>query len=194
MNLTFVIELTYLASATLFVVGLKRMQAPATARQGNALAALAMLLAIVATLVDQQVLDWAGIATGMVIGSVIGAVAARSVKMTAMPELVGLFNGFGGAASALVAAAEFVRLTQAGLAPDATTGVTIGLSMLIGAVTLSGSLIAFGKLNGTITGNPITFPGQKPVNALLFAVILGLGAGVAGLQLGTLDPMTAFLA
>jgi len=193
MDLTLVVELAYLLSALLFVVGLKRMQSPATARGGNGLAALAMLIAIIATLLDQPTLDWAGIAIGMAAGGLIGAVAARTVKMTGMPELVGLFNGFGGAASALVAAAEFLRIVDLGAAPSASTGVTIALSMLIGAVTLSGSLIAFGKLNGVISGNPITFPGQKPVNALLFIAIVLLAAGVAGVQLGDLTPTTVFL-
>lgn len=194
MDLSTMVELAYLVSAVLFVVGLKRMQSPATARPGNALAASAMLVAIVATLVDNQVVDWTGILIGIVIGGGIGAVAARTVKMTAMPEMVGLFNAFGGGASALVAAAEFVRLHHAGMTMDTGTGVTIALSMLIGAVTFSGSVVAFGKLNGMVTGNPVTFPGQKPVNALLFVGILVLGISVAGLlALGGLTPLTTFV-
>ena len=114
MDLSTMVELAYLASAVLFVVGLKRMQSPATARPGNALAATAMLIAIIATLIDNQVLDWTGILIGIVIGGVIGGIAARTVKMTSMPEMVGIFNAFGGGASALVAAAEFVRLQDAG--------------------------------------------------------------------------------
>lgn len=193
MDLSTMVELAYLVSAVLFVVGLKRMQSPATARPGNALAATAMLVAIVATLVDNQVLDWTGILIGIVVGGGIGAVAARTVKMTAMPEMVGLFNAFGGGASALVAAAEFVRLHHAGMTMDTGTGITIALSMLIGAVTFSGSVVAFGKLNGMVTGNPVTFPGQKPVNALLFLAILVLGVGVAGLlALGSLTPLATF--
>ncbi|NNK64529.1 MAG: NAD synthetase, partial [Gemmatimonadetes bacterium] len=194
MDLSTLVELAYLASAVLFVVGLKRMQSPATARPGNALAASAMLLAILATLVDNQVLDWTGILIGVVLGGLIGAVAARTVKMTAMPEMVGLFNAFGGGASAMVAAAEYVRLQETGALMAAGTGVTIALSLLIGAVTFSGSVIAFGKLNGMVTGNPVTFPGQKPVNALLFVVILALGGMVAGLLavVGGLTPLTTF--
>ena len=193
MDLSLVVELAYLVSAVLFVVGLKRMQSPASARGGNGLAALAMGIAIVATLLDQPTIDWVGIGAGMLIGGLLGAVAARTVKMTAMPELVGLFNGFGGAASALVAAAEFMRIVQGGAAMPTSTGVTIGLSMLIGAVTLSGSLVAFGKLNGSITGNPVTFPGQKLINGLLFAVIIALGLQVAGFDLIALPPTTVFL-
>ena len=106
-------ELAYLFSSVLFVVGLKRLQSPATARGGNRLAAMAMLIAIVATLVDNQVLNWTGIAAGMVVGSLIGGLAARTVKMTDMPQLVGIFNGFGGGASALVAAAELISVHRA---------------------------------------------------------------------------------
>jgi NAD(P) transhydrogenase subunit beta len=194
MDLSTWVELAYLLSAILFVVGLKRMQSPATARPGNLLAAGAMLVAIVATLVDSPTIDVAGIAIGLAVGGSIGAVAARTVKMTAMPELVGIFNGFGGGASAMVAAAEFLRLEEAGLAMGAGSGVSIALSMLIGAVTFSGSFVAFGKLNGMVTGNPVTFPGQKPFNALLFAAILVLGLGVAGVDIIALDPVTGFLA
>ncbi len=181
MNLSTLVELAYLLSAVLFVVGLKRMQSPATARPGNALAAGAMLIAIIATLVDNQVLDWTWILVGIVSGGLIGAVAARTVKMTAMPEMVGIFNAFGGGASALVAAAEFVRVQDAGPAAtlDVGTGVTVALSMLIGAVTFSGSVVAFGKLSGRVTGNPVTFPLQKTLNALIFLALLGLGAFVA---------------
>jgi NAD(P) transhydrogenase subunit beta len=195
MDLSTLVELAYLLSAVLFVVGLKRMQSPATARKGNAVAAAAMLLAIVATLVDNQVVSWTWILVGIVIGGLIGGVAARMVKMTAMPEMVGAFNGFGGGASALVAAAEFSRVQHSGvLTIDLGSGVTIALSMLIGAVTFSGSFVAFGKLNGSISGNPITFPLQKTVNALIFAALLALGAmiAVAGTPAG-LGPFTLFL-
>ena len=107
MNPVTMLQLVYLLSAILFVLGLKRLGSPATARQGNALAALAMLIAIVATLVEQQILSWQTIVLGLVLGSVIGAFAARTVKMTDMPQLVGIFNGLGGGASGVVAAAEF---------------------------------------------------------------------------------------
>ena len=194
MDLSTMVELAYLASAVLFVVGLKRMQSPATARPGNALAATAMLIAIIATLIDNQVLDWTGILIGIVIGGVIGGIAARTVKMTSMPEMVGIFNAFGGGASALVAAAEFVRLQDAGATLATSTGITIAISMLIGAVTFSGSIVAFGKLNGMVTGNPVTFPGQKPINAAIFLVILALGGALAGVvaSLGGLSPLATF--
>jgi NAD(P) transhydrogenase subunit beta len=196
MDVSTVVELAYLLSAVLFVVGLKRMQSPATARPGNALAAAAMLLAIIATLVDNQVLDWTWIVVGIVTGGLIGGVAARTVKMTAMPEMVGVFNGFGGGASALVAAAEFSRVQHAGagITLGASTGATVALSMLIGAVTFSGSFVAFGKLSGRITGNPVTYPLQKVLNALIFLALIVLG-GVVAVEggLGGLGPLHVFL-
>jgi len=188
MNAEILIELTYLLSAILFVVGLKRLQSPATARAGNALAAFAMLLAVVATLVETQILSWSGIVIGMAVGGLVGGVAARTVQMTSMPQLVGLFNGSGGGASALVAVAEFLGNPGVGMG---TTGVTILLGTLIGGVTLTGSFIAFAKLQEVMTGNPITFPGQNALNAILFVGVLALGwATLSGV--GGLDPLTAF--
>jgi len=193
MDLSLWVELAYLFSSVLFVVGLKRLQSPATARAGNQLAALAMLIAIVATLVGNQVLTWTGIVAGMVLGSLIGGVAARTVKMTDMPQLVGIFNGFGGGASALVAAAELLRVQAAGTELVLGDGFTIAISCLIGTVTFSGSFIAFGKLQGLVSGNPITFPLQKTFNALLFVTLLILGASVMGLfEIGGLPPLTVF--
>ena len=183
-----VIQLTYLLSAILFVVGLKRLQSPATARKGNGLAALAMLLAIIATVLETQILDWTWILVGVVLGGMIGGAAARSVEMTAMPELVGIFNAFGGGASALVAIAEFLATPGIGAS---TTGVTILLGTLIGSVTFSGSFIAFAKLKGLMTGNPITFPFQNAFNALLFLAAISLGAVTLGV-FGSGDPQTLF--
>ena len=182
------IQLTYLLSAILFVVGLKRLQSPATARKGNSLAALAMLLAIIATVLETQILDWTWILVGVVLGGMIGGAAARSVEMTAMPELVGIFNAFGGGASALVAIAEFLSTPGIGAS---TTGVTILLGTLIGSVTFSGSFIAFAKLKGLMTGNPITFPFQNAFNALLFLAAISLGAETLGV-FGSGDPQTLF--
>ena len=189
MSLTVWVELSYIVSAVLFVVGLKRMQSPATARNGNALAASAMLLAIIATLVDIQVLSWTDILIGVAAGAIIGSLSARLVQMTAMPQMVGIFNGSGGGASAVVAAGEFVRINQAAAETlEPLAGVTIGISMLIGAVTLSGSLVAFAKLQGLMTGNPVVFPLQKIVSALVFltvvvsGVVVATGTGVAGLS------------
>jgi NAD(P) transhydrogenase subunit beta len=193
MDLSLWVELSYLFASVLFVVGLKRLQSPATARGGNRLAALAMLIAIVATLVENQVLSWTGIVAGMVLGSLIGGVAARTVKMTDMPQLVGIFNGFGGGASALVAAAELLRVQSASAALALGDGFTIAISCLIGTVTFSGSFVAFGKLQGLVSGNPITFPLQKTFNALLFLSLLVLGASVMGVfGVGELSDLTVF--
>ena len=174
MNPDTLLQLVYLLSATLFVFGLKRLGSPATARQGNRMAALAMLVAIVATLVEREILNWQLIALGLILGSLAGAIAARTVRMTDMPQMVGIFNGLGGGASGVVAAAEFFRLGGGDLGLDA--GITILLSTLIGAVTLSGSFIAFGKLQRFISGAPLTFPFSRTLNAVLFAAILVIAA------------------
>ncbi len=188
MNADILVELTYLLSATLFVVGLKRLQSPATARGGNALAAGAMLLAIVATVVDTEILSWTGILVGIALGGAIGGVAARRVEMTDMPQLVGIFNGFGGGASALVAIAEFAGNPAVGVG---TTGVTIMLGTLIGAVTFTGSFIAFAKLQDLMTGNPVTFPGQNAFNLAIFLGVLVLAAMSLGVG-GGATPLTTF--
>ena len=184
MNADILVELTYLLSAILFVVGLKRLQSPATARGGNALASFAMLLAIVATLVDTDILGWTGILVGVAIGGIIGGVAARKVEMTAMPEMVGIFNAFGGGASALVAVAEFLDLPGVGVS---TAGVSMLLGTVIGGVTFTGSFVAFAKLKGILTGNPITFPGQNATNGLLVLGTIVLGAMSLGV-FGGQDP------
>jgi NAD(P) transhydrogenase subunit beta len=190
MNADLLVELTYLLSAILFVVGLKQLQSPATARGGNALASFAMLLAIVATLVDTDILGWTGILVGVAIGGIVGGVAARKVEMTSMPEMVGVFNAFGGGASALVAVAEFLNLPSVGLS---TAGVSMLLGTVIGGVTFSGSFVAFAKLKGILTGNPITFPGQSATNGLLLVGTLVLGAMILGV-FGGQDPTTLFYA
>ena len=188
MNTEIMVELTYLISAILFVVGLKRLQSPATARAGNAIAAFAMALAIGATVVDNQILSWTEIFIGVAIGGIIGGVAARMVKMTAMPEMVGLFNGFGGGASALVAIAEYLNSTTAISA--STYGVSIMLGTFIGGLTFSGSMIAFLKLREWMTGNPITYPGQKTLNAIMFLGVIA--TAVMAMGVGGADPHTMF--
>ena len=161
------IELSYLVAASLFILGLKKLGSPATARQGNLLAAVGMLLAVVATLLDRQVLNYQMILLGLIIGSVLGAIAAYKVQMTEMPQMVGLLNGLGGAASALVAIGEFWRLLSSGETVSLDATITIILGVLIGGVTLTGSFAAFAKLQGLLPGAPMTFPLQQPVNALL---------------------------
>jgi H+-translocating NAD(P) transhydrogenase subunit beta len=164
-------EWFYIIAAALFVIGLKMLSSPATARRGNVVSAVGMLLAIVATLIKGD-LSFTWIIAGIVLGSGIGAVSAYRVKMTAMPEMVGLFNGFGGLASMLVGWAEYH------MHPDAPTFtiVSIYLTVLIGGVTFSGSVLAFAKLAElVVTGRPVTFRGQHIVNGLLLAAAVLFG-------------------
>jgi NAD(P) transhydrogenase subunit beta len=170
------IQAAYLAATVLFILGLHDLHAPTSATRGNFLAALGMLIAVVATLLDRAVLHVELIVVGLIVGGFIGAFAARWVQMTAMPQMVGLLNGFGGAASALVAAGEYGQLIVASAVPDLNLMLTILLAMLIGAATLTGSLVAFAKLQGIVPGRPVTFPLQQPVNGLL---VLGFLAGAA---------------
>ena len=174
-------NLFYLISAICFILGLKRLSHPKTARSGNFLAALGMLIAIAATLASSNVLDLKLIAIGVGIGSVIGLLFATRVQMTEMPQMVAIFNGLGGAASAFVASSEFFKLND--------LGIIICISVFIGTLTFSGSFIAFGKLQGIISGRAITFSGQQILNALMFASIVALGSVQ---QLGILPDSTIF--
>jgi NAD(P) transhydrogenase subunit beta len=160
----------YLLCAILFIIGLRRLSSPATARSGNQLAAIGMAFAIVATLVDKRVLSFEWIALGAVIGGVGGAIGARRVKMTAMPQMVALFNGFGGGAAALVALADYHDTVHV----PARIIISILFSSVIGAVSFSGSMIAFGKLQEVVTGSPVVLPGQRFITALLAGVVLVL--------------------
>ena len=158
-------------AAVSFIYGLKMLSHPKTARNGNIIASLGMLIAIVATVVLGTDLNFTMIVAAMLIGSVIGAFFAIRVEMTQMPQLVAMFNGFGGGASALVASAEFLRTQAPGLEPSAFLIVSITLSVLIGTLTFTGSFIAFGKLQGLVTTKPVTFPMQQPLNAILAIVM-----------------------
>ena len=169
-------QLGYLVAAVLFILGLKRLNTPATARSGNRLSAVGMLLAIVITLFDRAILSYGVIAAGLLVGGAVGLWAARVVKMTSMPQMVALLNGLGGAASLLVGGAEFLRAELLGEQLPLETGISIALAIIIGAVTLSGSLVAWAKLQEVISGRPITFPGLQAVNATIFVVILALSA------------------
>lgn len=162
------IQLSYLVAVSLFFVGLKKLGSPATARNGNLLASVGMLIAIVATLLEKEVINYEMILVAIVVGSIIGAIGAYKVEMTDMPQMVGLFNGLGGAASAMVAVGEFWRFLAVAQSPPLPTTITALLGVLIGGVTFTGSVIAFAKLQGIMSGSPITFPLQQPVNALLF--------------------------
>jgi H+-translocating NAD(P) transhydrogenase subunit beta len=176
------IQLTYLVAASLFILGLKKLGSPATARNGNIVAAVGMLFAVVATMLDQHVLNYEMILIGLAIGSIIGAIGAYKVQMTDMPQMVGLLNGLGGAASALVAVAEFSRLLDAGATIALDVNISMLLDVLIGGVTFTGSMLAFAKLQGLISGTPITFPLQQPFNLLL------LGSYIAGSVYLIIDP------
>jgi NAD(P) transhydrogenase subunit beta len=168
------IKLFYLLAAVMFIFGLKRLSSPATARSGNWLASLGMLIAIVVTLLFQDILGWREVIIGMLVGSLVGGIFARTVKMTGMPQMVALLNGFGGGASALVASAEYFNYVQAAEGIPLNFGVAIQLSVLIGTLTFTGSLIAFGKLQELVTGKAVTYPLQKTLNALLLIATLGL--------------------
>lgn len=163
------INMAYVVSAVLFIVGLKRLGSPATARQGNMLSSAAMLVAVVAALVDKSILSYQMIGIGIVIGSLIGAFAAKRVEMTGMPELVALFNGFGGLASLFVG--------WAAIEPNSSVFValTIFLSILIGGVTFTGSMVAWAKLSERINGRPMMFAGQRAVNALIVLAVIVCG-------------------
>jgi len=179
-----VTEILYLAAAVAFIVGLRRLGSPGTARSGNRIAAVGMLAAVVITLIAQDIVNWGTVLAGLAVGTAAGVWAAVRVQMTAMPQMVAIFNGLGGIASALVAATEVVDTDLAGLSAD--TAVSILLSILIGAITFTGSFIAFGKLQGVLPGRPLLFPGQQALNALVALGIIGVGiwAGVSGETVG----------
>ncbi len=172
------LALCYLGASACFIVGLKRLSSPRTAPSGNALAAVGMLVAIAATLLDREIVRFEGILGGVLIGAAIGVVAARRVAMTAMPQMVAAFNGFGGAASALVAGAELVRFSLEGTLPEIAVSIPIVLGTVIGAVTLTGSFIAFAKLQELMGGAPTVFPLQQPFNILVGLGVVALGVAV----------------
>ena len=168
-------DISYLISAICFIYGLKMLSHPKTARNGNIIASIGMLIAIIATVYPGTGLDISMIAIAMLIGSIIGLFFAIKVEMTQMPQLVAIFNGFGGSASALVAASEFLKnegLTSPGIEASLLLIISITLSVLIGTLTFTGSFIAFGKLQGIISTKPITFPGQQIFNAILAVFML----------------------
>lgn len=174
MSQDLIIKIAYLIASVLFITGIKMLGKVSTARRGNAISAIAMLIAILATLLDSQILSFTEIFITLVVGSFVGVVAANRAKMTQMPEMVAILNGFGGAASVLVALAEYWKYINTGVAAslDSIVVITVLLSVLIGAVTFTGSMIAFGKLNGIVNGRAIIFKGQHPLNAVLFLAVL----------------------
>jgi NAD(P) transhydrogenase subunit beta len=171
MSIDILINLIYIVSAVLFIYGLKMLSSPATARRGNFISAIGMFLAVVTTLVSKEVVEFQWIILGFVIGAVIGAFAARLVAMTQMPEMVAIFNGFGGIASLLVGWGAYHSNPSA----DSLTITTVFLSILIGGVTFSGSFIAFARLSEIMGGKPTLFPGQKVFNVLILIAIIVAG-------------------
>ena len=171
----------YIVASVLFIIGLLWLRSPETARAGNRLSALGMLIAVIFTVIDRDIVSYEWIIVGLVVGALIGAIAARQVQLTAMPQMVAIFNGFGGAASAIVAAAEILHQNDIGNV-DPVVSVTVALSVLIGSLTLTGSLIAFGKLQGIIATQPVLIPLRHLLNA-----VLGVG-GLAMAALIIVDP------
>jgi H+-translocating NAD(P) transhydrogenase subunit beta len=168
------IDACYIVASVLFILGIRGLSHPRTARRGNELAAVGMLIAVVATLLDRDISNYGLIIVGIAIGAIIGATSARAVKMTAMPQMVALFNGVGGGAVAMVALSEYHnRIPNPGDIP-ADTLIPILLSCVIGAVSFAGSLIAFAKLQELMTGRPILFPGNRFINGGLVAGIVFL--------------------
>jgi len=206
MTISDLVYLAQLAGAAAFVLGLHYMNSPATARNGNLLSAGGMILAVAATLIGLvtrpgglSTTSWAIIIVGFAIGAGAGLWMARNVKMTAMPQLVSLFNAVGGGAAALVAIQDYLRIgTQGGA--NVSTSIFVVLGAAIGCVTFSGSLIASGKLQGVVSGKPIIFPGSRPLTVVLAVVAvvgtavlildaagtLALGSGAAALVLGVI--------
>ncbi|GKS62974.1 NAD(P) transhydrogenase subunit beta [Nitrospira sp.] len=181
------INLGYLISAALFIFGLKGLTHPRTAVRGNLLGATGMLLAVLITLADKHIVSFEVIIAGLVIGAAIGAILAIKIEMTAMPELVALFNGFGGIASVFVAGAALIETTLGGQIPNMQVTIATAASGFIGAVTLWGSLVAFGKLRGIINENALLFSGQQVINAILALLGLMLSASIV------LDPSSHLL-
>jgi len=170
--MTVVLTLAYLLAAVLFILGLRQLSSPKTARNGNYTAAIGMVIALAAT-VPQLHFTTAGaiiVLIGVVTGGVVGTIGARQVKMTAIPQMVALFNGAGGGAAALVAVAELLKF---GTHPAFSEALPSVFSIVVGSVSFAGSLVAFAKLQELMTGTPITYPGQQLVNGLLAAAIIG---------------------
>jgi NAD(P) transhydrogenase subunit beta len=170
-----IVQFAYLLAAVLFILGMRQLSSPRSAPRGNLTAAVGMLIAVVATLSMRGVVDFPAILLGIVIGSSVGAVMAVRIQMTAMPQMVALLNGFGGGASALVASAELLSHFRRGETPEGIVPVAMVLGALIGAVTFTGSLIAFAKLQELMRGAPITYPLQRFSNAILGAGVVALG-------------------
>ncbi len=173
------IRVLYIGAFICFIVGLRLLNHPRSARRGNIVAAVGMAIAVVATLLIESVGDYGLIALGIAVGTAVGVPAARQVKMTAMPQMVALFNGVGGGAVALIAWAEYREDLAAGGNPELETLIPILLAAIIGSISFWGSNIAFGKLQEIIPGRPIQLPGQQFINIALLAVAVGCAIAIA---------------
>ncbi|HEY7454570.1 MAG TPA: NAD(P)(+) transhydrogenase (Re/Si-specific) subunit beta, partial [Thermoleophilaceae bacterium] len=173
------IRLLYILAFALFIIDLRLMNHPRTARKGNVLGAIGMAIAVVATLLIESVGDYGLIALGVVVGTAVGVPAARSVKMTAMPQMVALFNGVGGGAVALISFVEYREALAVGGNPELDALIPALFAAIIGSVSFWGSNIAFGKLQEVIPGRPIQLPGQVFINVGLLAVCVGCAIAIA---------------
>ena len=183
LNLNLLVNLAYIFASIMCIFGLKMLGSPETARRGNLTSASGMLLAVIITLLDQNIISFQYVAIGILIVSLIGYFAATLVKMTSMPEMVALFNGFGGIASLLVGSSEFISESDM----SSFLSFAIYLTILIGGVTFTGSLIAYGKLSETISGKPYIYKGQQIVNTLLLLTLLIVGIEMIALGLSNLS-------
>jgi NAD(P) transhydrogenase subunit beta len=179
-----------LVAIALFIYGLHELNSPATARRGNRLAMIGMFIALVGVVASTEGVGWWAIAVGTAIGAIIGVYAALKVKMTAMPQMVALYNGAGGGAAALISTVEFYVVRGGTIQMDDVIALSLVLSAIIGAISFAGSIVAFLKLQELMTGRPVTYPGQQIVNAIVLLAILGLG-GWFVVTLGVL-PLWAF--
>jgi NAD(P) transhydrogenase subunit beta len=182
------IQISYLVAAACFILGLKKMGSPAMARQGNFIGAIGMLLAVLATLIDQHILSYSMIGIGLAIGSVVGVWLAKAVAMTDMPQMVGFLNGLGGLASTLVAVGEYWHSRSHDLPLSSAAVVSIAASILVGNITFTGSMVAFAKLQGIISGTPLRFAFQQQLNM----VLLGAWAVGAGLLIANSGDLAGF--
>jgi NAD(P) transhydrogenase subunit beta len=184
------IDLADLLAIALFIYGLHELNSPATARRGNRFAMAGMLIALIGILVRTGAVGWPAIAIGIALGGIVGIYAALKVKMTAMPQMVALYNGAGGGAAALISTVE--HYVAHGSSMNDVIAVSLVLSAIIGSISFSGSIIAFLKLQEVMTGRPVTYPGQQIVNALVLFTIVGLAIWFV-VSLGTL-PAWGYLA
>jgi NAD(P) transhydrogenase subunit beta len=174
------VDIAYVISGVMFIMGLRYLSSPKTARMGNRISAVGMVIAVGACL-TQGIVNWVVVGAALVVGAAVGIISAQRVKMTAMPQMVAIFNGAGGGAAALVAAGELLKYVNSGTPITYDVSFTSVLSAVIGALSFAGSIVAFLKLQELMTGRPITYPGQQVVNALVLLVILvSWGLVVAG--------------